>query len=128
MGVEHLTPAYKVELAQELRARHTAAETLLWPHLRAQRLGAGLKFRRQHPVGRFVADFLCEGAKLVVELDGGYHDAPEQQALDREREAHFTGRGYAILRFPNAEVTASPRAVARKIADAARARLPKPPD
>lgn len=92
-----VTPEYKIEFARELRRRQTPSEAVLWEAVRRHRLN-GLGFRRQHPIGRFVADFCCESARIVVEVDGGYHETPEQRELDTERAAHFTGRGYTILR------------------------------
>ncbi|MBC8101254.1 MAG: endonuclease domain-containing protein [Cytophagales bacterium] len=93
-----LVPEYKTRLVREMRQRQTESEALLWERLRGRQVG-GLKFRRQHPLGRFIVDFYCSDARLVVEIDGSYHDAPQQQEFDREREAHFTGRNLTILRF-----------------------------
>ena len=73
-----VTPQYKIRLARELRQKPTPSEDSLWQELRHHRLN-GLHFRRQHPIGRFLADFFCESAKLVVEVDGGYHLTPEQR-------------------------------------------------
>src|SRR5262245_22862551 len=92
-----VTPDYKIEFARRLRREQSPSEAKLWTMLRRNQL-EGLGFRRQHPIGRFVADFCCEHAKLVVEVDGKYHDAPEQREADWERAAHFTGRGYMVLR------------------------------
>ena len=78
----------------------TNAETLLWRMLRDRRLD-GLKFRRQAPVGRYVADFLCEDKKLIVELDGAPHDKPEQQAHDEARDRWLRSEGYLVLRMAN---------------------------
>ena len=88
--------------ARELRQRSTVAEEKLWEKLRDSRL-AGLKFRRQHPVGRFIVDFYCASAKLVVELDGGIHDT--QQEYDQARTGFLTQqRGLAVMRLRNEEV------------------------
>jgi very-short-patch-repair endonuclease len=92
-----VTPEYKVEIARRLRREQTPSEAKLWAALRRNHL-EGLGFRRQHPIGRFVADFCCEQAKPVVEVDGQYHEATEQKEADWERAAHFTGRGYTVLR------------------------------
>ena len=78
----------------------TAAETMVWRALRGGRL-AGAKFRRQVPVGLYIADFLCREAKLIVELDGAPHDHPEQRAYDEERDTWLRGQGFRVLRFPN---------------------------
>jgi very-short-patch-repair endonuclease len=68
-------PHYIIEVARELRQRATLAEKLLWKELRDHKL-AGLKFRRQHPIGRYIVDFYCAKLRLVVELEGGVHDLP----------------------------------------------------
>ena len=65
----------RTDLARRLRREQTPAEQKLWARLRNRRL-AGRKFRRQMPLGKFVADFACYDARLVVELDGGQHGAP----------------------------------------------------
>ncbi len=87
--------------AHKLRRDTTDAERLLWTHIRSRRL-AGLKFRRQHPIGRYVVDFCCEAENLVIELDGGQH------ADDVDREEHRTQYlekfGYCVVRYWNNEV------------------------
>ena len=82
----------------------TVAETLLWRSLRSRGL-KGMKFRRQVPIGPFVADFACIEQKLVVELDGRPHDDPEQQAHDRSRDAFLAAQGWRVLRLSNERVT-----------------------
>jgi very-short-patch-repair endonuclease len=79
----------------------TDAEQRIWVHLRAKRL-AGFKFRRQHRMGRYVVDFVCPDARLVVELDGGQH--LERQTYDAERTAYLESLGYRVLRFWNDDV------------------------
>ncbi len=86
---------------RDLRRNLTDAERALWRHLR-QRQIAGLKFRRQHPVDRYILDFVCLEARLVIELDGGHH--AERQDEDQERTAWPEERGYRVLRFWNTEV------------------------
>jgi very-short-patch-repair endonuclease len=81
---------------RSLRRNATDAEALLWSRLRNRRL-AGYKFRRQHPVGPYVADFACPESMLIVELDGGQH-GPE---TDAARAAYLEGQGYTVLRFWN---------------------------
>jgi adenine-specific DNA-methyltransferase len=77
-----------------MRAAATSAEDRLWQELRNGRVG-GLKFRRQHPVGRFIADFYCVRAGLVVEVDGATH--ADQQDADRERDAFLKSMGIEVL-------------------------------
>ena len=87
------------ERARRLRRTQTDAEALLWRHLRNRQF-AGLKFRRQAPVGSYVVDFLCEDEKLIVELDGGQHSAE----ADRERTEQLERESYRVIRFWNNEV------------------------
>jgi len=87
--------------AQSLRRRMTEAEKLLWNSLRNRQLN-GLKFKRQAPFDRFVVDFLNEDNKLIIELDGGYHN--NQPEKDEERDAFFAALSYTVLRFTNDQV------------------------
>lgn len=73
----------------------TDAESKLWDALRAEQLG--VKFRRQHPLGCYVADFACLSPKLIVELDGSQHQ--QQQAYDAQRDAFFQAQGFVVMRF-----------------------------
>jgi very-short-patch-repair endonuclease len=81
----------------------TRAETLLWRHLKADRL-AGLAFRRQTPMGNYIADFVAHSCKLIVELDGESHDFAERIRHDARRDEWFASRGYRVLRFTNDDV------------------------
>ena len=92
---------HNVPAARDLRLRETYAEALLWSEVRDRKL-AGLKFRRQHPIGPLVVDFCCPDRRLVVELDGGVH--AEQAKQDAEREELLRAAGYQMLRFPNQAV------------------------
>ncbi|KTT37245.1 endonuclease domain-containing protein [Pseudomonas rhizoryzae] len=97
--------------ARSLRRNQTDAERALWQHLRGKRL-QGLKFRRQHPHGRYILDFVCLEARLVIELDGGQHqDSP----ADRERDAWLRAQGFQILRFWNHDVLTQPEAVLERL-------------
>jgi len=89
-----------LDYAREMRRDPSPPEQKLWHKLRNHRLG-GLKFRRQMPLGRFIADFYCSSAKLVVELDGVSHI--DSQTDDR-RDAWMFERGIRVLRFSNHEV------------------------
>jgi very-short-patch-repair endonuclease len=89
--------------ARQLRRAMTRAETLLWRHLKANRL-AGLGFRRQSPMGNYIADFVAHACKLVVEVDGESHDFEERIRHDARRDAWFASRGYRVLRFTNDDV------------------------
>jgi len=84
--------------AAPLRRESTDAERLLWSRLRDRRLG--WKFRRQHTLGRFIADFVCLERKLIVEADGGQHNP----VADRPRAAYLRRRGFRIVRFWNHDI------------------------
>ena len=98
--------------ARRLRSDQTEAERKLWARLRARQL-CGVKFRRQHPIGLFVADFCCVERGLVIELDGGQH--AEQVDADRRRSAFLAGRGYRVLRFWDNDVMEDTDAVLERI-------------
>jgi very-short-patch-repair endonuclease len=103
---DNLTWAAKPDIfskAKELRKSMTVAEEILWKHLRNNKLN-GLKFRRQHPLDIFIADFYCHNKRLIIELDGGIHDTPEQKEYDEGRTFELEEKGFKILRFKNEEV------------------------
>jgi very-short-patch-repair endonuclease len=87
--------------ARELGMQSTPAERLLWAQLRDRRPG-GYKFRRQYPIGPFIADFICFEAHLVIEVDGESHDL--NWAYDSRRDAWFRSRGFRVWRVTNEEV------------------------
>ncbi|MBZ9844761.1 endonuclease domain-containing protein [Mesorhizobium sp. CA5] len=99
MPHQPVTPA-KRNFARSMRRESTDAEDRLWQELRGRRLD-NIKFRRQVPIGRFVADFLCAEAKLVVEIDGSQH---AESRHDQERDAELKVRGFRVLRFWNDDV------------------------
>ncbi len=90
------TPTAQVN-ARVLRRDMTDAERKLWSGLRGEQLG--VKFRRQHPLGNYVADFACLEPKLIVELDGSQHE--DSQAYDLARDAFFEAQGFVVLRSPS---------------------------
>ena len=104
----------------------TRAEEMLWNVLRAGRLD-GWKFKRQVPFGRFVADFCCAQARLIVELDGPPHDGPEQIVHDRNRDAWFADQGCRVLRIPNDLVLASMELAVIRVKEALTAPSPGSP-
>lgn len=87
--------------ANSLRKNQTDAESMLWYRLRNRGLN-GYKFRRQVPIGPYIADFVCMEMRLVVELDGGQH--AEQVTYDHEREGFLRSEGYVVVRYWNNEV------------------------
>lgn len=107
MTHKRLTP-----IARKLRGASTDAEIRLWSHLRNRRL-LGFKFRRQMPLGNHIADFACEQARLVIELDGGQHS---DSTSDAARTAALEAAGYQVLRFWNHDVLANTGGVLEEIA------------
>ena len=103
----------KISSAREHRKLCTVTEGLLWSILRARQV-CDLKFRREHPIGGFIADFACEAVKLVVEIDGGYHDQMGEQDVAREKTLRELG--WDVLRFSDKDVEADVEAVAIAIA------------
>jgi very-short-patch-repair endonuclease len=98
--------------ARELRRSETDAERKLWHFLRDRQLG-GHKFRRQHPVGPYLADFACVERGLIVELDGGQH--AEQQRYEARRTEFLIARGFKVIRFWDNEVLTQTSAVLESI-------------
>ena len=88
--------------ARELRQPLTPAEEKVWARVRARQLG--LHFRRQHPIWRFIVDFYCASARLIVEVDGGIHTEPDQIEYDAARTEWLVRRGFRVIRFTNREV------------------------
>jgi very-short-patch-repair endonuclease len=104
------------DAARTMRRQPTRPEEVLWGALQKKQV-AGLRFRRQHPVDRFVLDFYCPSHKLVVEVDGGVHD--EQAERDTERTKVLERYGYRVLRFRNEQVMRELPKVVQEIAAAA---------
>lgn len=113
--------AHNIPAARQLRLAQTETEALLWGALRNRQL-AGLKFRRQHAIGRYVVDFSCDDARLVVEVDGGIHLDPEQQARDRTRQTELESQDLAFVRVSAEDVVLRMPEVLSAILDAVRQR------
>jgi very-short-patch-repair endonuclease len=106
MASEDLHHGAKGEIfnfARILRKEQTSAEDLLWNRLRSQNLD-GYKFRRQHPIKNWIADFYCHEAKLVIEVDGRIHLAKQQKQSDESRSYELEGLGLKVIRFTNEKV------------------------
>ena len=101
------------EFAHENRRNPTKEESILWAFLQHRQLG--VRFRRQHIIGQFIVDFCCLSVKLVIEVDGGYHQLPGQQFSDEERAAWLQSQGFTVIRFTNDQILSDPDAVARAI-------------
>jgi very-short-patch-repair endonuclease len=107
---------HNLNLARALRHRSTDAEKRLWERLRVRRLD-GLKFKRQVPIGKHIADFVCFDARLIVEIDGGHH--AEQTLSDAERTRSLEESGFLVLRFWNSDVMARIEQVVAAISETA---------
>lgn len=85
------------------RRTPTVAEQMLWEKIRSNKLG--IHFRRQHVIGNYIVDFVCMGNRLVIEIDGKYHNNGQQKEADNYRTWYLAERGYRVIRFTNEEVT-----------------------
>ena len=103
----------KQELRRELRRNSTETERTIWQRVRRRQMGP--EFRRQVSIGRYVVDFYCPSAQLIVEIDGGVHLVAEAQAYDGERDKFFMENGFRVLRFTNDEVEKDLNAVIKRV-------------
>jgi very-short-patch-repair endonuclease len=116
-------PDYQRQAARRLRVEMTDAERVLWRALRAHRL-RGIGFRRQAPLGPYIADFVCHALKLVIEVDGGQHSG---SARDARRDDWMAREGYKVLRFWNNDVLGNLEGVLDRIGrEIAAAPSPRP--
>jgi very-short-patch-repair endonuclease len=97
------TPTYVVSLAKQFRKEPTKAEDILWEQIRKSKL-KGFKFRRQAPIGRYIAAFYCPEVKLVIEIDGKVHDLSENMEYDIIRQISLESGDNTVIRFKNEEV------------------------
>lgn len=104
-------PQHTKDFSRQLRSEMTDAEQHLWQRLRMCQLG--VKFRRQHPVGKYILDFACVDVKLAIELDGGQHG--EMQIQDNFRTVWLEAQGWEVVRFWNNEVLQNIEGVLEKI-------------
>ncbi|KRR15939.1 DNA methyltransferase [Bradyrhizobium lablabi] len=100
--------------AKKLRANTTPHERTLWRALKELPI-EGTHFRRQAPIGRYAVDFFCPAKRLIIELDGGYHNEDATAERDSERQAWLEQEGYRVVRFWNSEITADLNAVLERI-------------
>ena len=105
----------KLAFARRMRQSPVATEDHLWRLLRDRRLG-GMKFRRQVPLGRYIADFVCFRHRLIIEADGPFHDP----AQDAERDAWLKNQGFKVMRFKNDDLFAHRDEILDQILRAAR--------
>lgn len=106
-----------IGFAKQNRKEPTIEENIIWQKLRNRKIG-GFKFRRQHPIAGYIPDFVCLEKKLIVEIDGGYHNKEEQKIYDAGREAWLAECGFTMIRFTNDEVKNSVKNVLKSIEQA----------
>ena len=116
-------PHVFIGLAKKLRRDATDAERILWERLRDRRL-AGLKFRRQHRIGRYLVDFYCPASRLVIELEGSVHDTEDQREYDVARFGILELYDLKVLRFKNDEIKADISGVLKRILETATSHPP----
>jgi leucyl-tRNA synthetase len=105
------------EFAKQNRRDSTAEEDIMWQELRNRNI-AGHKFRRQHPIAGYIPDFVCLEKKLIVEIDGGYHNEADQAAFDKARAKWLEEQGFTMIRFTNDAVNTSLKTVLKDIEEA----------
>ncbi len=113
------------QFSQENRKNPTEAESILWNALRASQ--CGVRFRRQHIIGDYIADFVCLPRKLIIEVDGGYHNKSVQQVSDARRSEELMQLGFKVIRVTNEEIIDNIDRVMNKINEALRAEPFTPP-
>ena len=99
--------------AEELRKNPTHTELLLWQYLKANQLG--VRFKRQHPIWMYIADFYCHRLRLVIEVDGSIHKAEDVKESDKIREEDIISFGIKVVRFNNDEIKNDVESVVEKI-------------
>ena len=112
------TPSQTLDRRRSLRQSSTTPEQLLWAAIR-NRQANNLKFRRQHAFGRYIVDFACLSANLIVELDSQYHADLNVAQKDKDRQAFLERQGFTVLRFTNQDVLADVDAVVIRICEVA---------
>lgn len=114
MTVDKLKAKELIQLGKNNRKEATQSETILWNNIRNRKLGG--KFRRQHAIGGYIPDFVCLEKRLVIEVDGGYHNTPEQKELDDNRTLELEQKyRFKIIRFQNEEITNDIETILQKI-------------
>jgi very-short-patch-repair endonuclease len=124
METRHRIHPILLERAREMRHPQTPAEATLWHGIRNRNLG--YKFRRQHPIDRFIIDFYCAQAKLCIELDGESHLEADQMEYDAARTEYLEYLGYKVIRFTNNDVRYNVQAVVDEIVRVIESRLSSP--
>jgi very-short-patch-repair endonuclease len=100
---------------KDLRNNVTPQEIIIWSRLR--RIQLGVKFRRQHSIGKYIVDFYCPSKNLIIEVDGGQHDGENQRRYDESRTKYFESLGFKVIRFWDNDVNNNLSSVISEIID-----------
>lgn len=103
-----------IDIARILRKNSTPQEKILWQILRNHNF-YGYEIRRQSPIGNYIVDFVCRKKKIIIEIDGGQHNKPENIEYDKKRTEYLEQKGYKIIRFWNNEITKNIDGVYKKL-------------
>ena len=104
----------KFKKARNLRKKQTEQEKIIWSVIRNRQF-YGLKFKRQVLIGIYIVDFCCNEKKVVIELDGGQHNEPNNRIYDKNRTAFIESEGYKVIRFWNNDVNCNLEGVYKKL-------------
>ena len=105
-----------INLARKLRRNLTPQERILWKVLRNHNF-YGFEIRRQSPIGKYIVDFVCREKKIIIEIDGGQHNIPQNIIADDIRTEYLVSKGYRIIRFWNNEINENLEGVYKKLKD-----------
>ena len=111
-----------IDNARQMRKNQTEAESILWQRLRAKQLG--VRFRKQHLIDRYIVDFVCISKKLIIEIDGRYHETTEQKEQDQIRTETLNSLGFEVIRFKNEEIIADTDRVVAEISSCCERKVP----
>lgn len=103
-----------IDLARRLRKNLTSQERILWQLFRNHNF-YGYEIRRQSPIGKYIVDFVCREKKIIIEIDGGQHNTPDNILADEQRTKYFEAKGYKVIRFWNNEITKNIDGVYQKL-------------
>ncbi|MGR5435852.1 endonuclease domain-containing protein [Vibrio owensii] len=113
---------YQKQIRSQLRTNMSKPEEVLWQRIRRKQLG--VKFRRQHGIGRYIVDFYCAELNLVIEIDGDSHFSDEGKEKDAMRDAFLEALGIKVLRFTNEEVMKQTESVLERLFNLGRSSNP----
>ena len=113
-----------LSFAKENRKDLTEAEAIIWEKIRDRNID-GFKFRRQHPIAGYIPDFVCFEKRLIIEIDGEYHDDEEQKSFDAARQNWLKENGFEMLRFTNKDVKTNLKELLKNISQTLKEENPK---